>query len=61
MGLGQFDHINQMITLIVTTLSGFHCSRKKKEYLKNKVKCSESVKYWVLKIVVTSKTVSKVR
>jgi hypothetical protein len=25
MGLGQFDHINQMITLSVITLSDFHC------------------------------------
>ena len=23
--LGQFDHINRMITLSVITLSGFHC------------------------------------
>jgi len=25
LGLGQFDDINQMITLTVITLSGFHC------------------------------------
>ncbi len=24
--MGQFDHINQMITLSVITLSGFHCT-----------------------------------
>jgi hypothetical protein len=24
--LGQFDHINRMITLSVITLSGFHCT-----------------------------------
>jgi hypothetical protein len=24
--MGQFDHINQMITLSVITLSGLHCS-----------------------------------
>ena len=27
LSLGQFDHINRMITLSVITLSGLHCSR----------------------------------
>ena len=27
--MGQFDHINQMTTLLVFTLSSFHCNKKK--------------------------------
>ncbi len=34
--LGQFDHINRMITLSVITLSGFHCSAYSLDVLKNR-------------------------
>jgi hypothetical protein len=31
LNLGQFDHINRMITLSVITLSGLHCNCKRKK------------------------------
>jgi len=32
--LGNFDHINQMITLSVITLSGFQCTNLENELIK---------------------------
>ncbi len=42
LGLGQSDHIIQMITLSVITLSGFHCTTFIFYFLGKNTKCSQT-------------------